>query len=124
MTREEVKAVLETLKIAYPNAMKQISDPKMMLDMWSTFFKDYKKESVVEAVKAHINTKFFFPTIAEIKALADKFDGIPDNLPAIESIVARTLPPFELSGCVIGECPYLKEGQTDYCPKCYMEGKK
>lgn len=122
MTREEVKAVLEMCKVAYPNAMKQISDPKMMIDMWVTFFEPYHAESVIQAVKAHINTKVFFPTIAEIKELADRFEEAVKPVPALMSEAKMEIP-FEKSGCVLAPCPYLKEDQTDYCSKCYMEGR-
>lgn len=122
MTREETKAVLESLKIAYPTATKQISDPKLMLDMWSSFFEGYKLSSVMEAVKAHIKTKKFFPTIVEIKELADRFEAIAPITPLLTAEGIEPELPFDKSGCVLVPCPYLKDGQTEYCEKCLFEG--
>lgn len=53
-----------------------------MLPIWYDFFKNDDYESVNEAVKKHIATKKFMPTVAEIKELMTEkptLTAFPDN---------------------------------------------
>ena len=113
MTREEVQILLQMLTTAYP--AQKVEDPKGMVQLWASMLYDMPKEIVFTATKAYIGSQKFFPTIAEIRKSADKFQAMAPR--AVHCIEAPSKPiEWEESGCQL--CPYLKEGQTDYCEHC------
>lgn len=117
MTRDEVKILLETLSVAYPAQASKIENKKLMVDLWEGYLKNYSGAIVFEAVKFYIGSKTrrFFPSIGEITAAADKFELMSKNVNRyIEA--PKTEIPFENSGCQL--CPFLKEGQQNYCDAC------
>ena len=65
MSREEIMKVLQIAIAAYPNT-KNI-DAKAMVAAWEMAFGEEPAERVYKAVRYHIETQRFFPTIAEIR---------------------------------------------------------
>ena len=124
MTRDEVKILLETLSVAYPAQASKIENKKLMVDLWEGYLKKYSGEIVFEVVKVHIGNKThrFFPSIGEITAAADKFELMSKNVNGMSKNVNRYIEapktpiPFENSCCQL--CPFLKEGQQNYCDTC------
>ena len=130
MNRDEIKVLLETLRVAYPSA--PLTDKKLLVDMWYGYLKDYPSAAVFEAAKQHIANYRSFPTIAGIRERAEKVSAL-GLLPGLEAKMSEAekiarandnLPAFEDSGCVQMPCPYLQEGQTDFCSYCVFEGRK
>lgn len=118
MNRDEVKVLLEILHKAYPTT--RIDDYKSMVDLWSEYLKDYPKEALIKAAKHHIARSKFFPSIAELISVADRFA----QMIAAESLALpegnpKTLT-IEDSGCPL--CPYYEPGQRDFCDNCLFEG--
>lgn len=69
MTRDEVVAILGTLKTAYPKFYAEMSKQEMFntIDLWTEMFAHERTDLVVAAVKNLINTFKWPPTIADIK---------------------------------------------------------
>ena len=69
MTRDEIVAILGTLKTAYPKFYSDMSKQEMFntIDLWTEMFAHENPALVVAAVKNLINTFKFPPTIADIK---------------------------------------------------------
>lgn len=65
MTRDEITKLLEFTCAAYPNA--KITDPAGTASVWEMAFGDYPAERIFKAVRFHIQTNRFFPTIADIQ---------------------------------------------------------
>lgn len=124
MTRDEVKILLETLSVAYPAQASKIENKKLMVDLWEGYLKEYSGELVFAAVKAYIgnHSHRFFPSVGEIVNAARRFDGMSNNVNGMSKNVNRyieapkTQIPFENSYCQL--CPFLKEGQQNYCDTC------
>ena len=117
MTRDEVKILLETLSVAYPAQSSKIENKKLMVDLWEGYLKEYPGELVFAAVKAYIgnHSHRFFPSVGEIVNAARRFNGMSNNVNRyIEA--PKTQIPFEKSSCQL--CPFLKEGQQNYCDTC------
>ena len=64
MTREDVKKLFEPMILAYPS-MPEMSSQK--IDLWHELLNDIDFEAAKKAVKEHIKTSRFVPTIAEIR---------------------------------------------------------
>lgn len=69
MTRDEVVAILGTLKTAYPRFYADMSKQEMFntIDLWTEMFAHENTALVVAAVKNLINTFKWPPTVADIK---------------------------------------------------------
>ena len=65
MSREEIVKLLELAVAAYPNT-KNI-DAKAMVSVWEMAFGEEPAERVYKAMRFHIETCRFFPTIADIR---------------------------------------------------------
>ena len=124
MTRDEVKILLETLSVAYPAQSSKIENKKLMVDLWEGYLKEYSGELVFAAVKAYIGNQShrFFPSVGEIVNAARRFDGMSNNVNGMSKNVNRYIEApkepieFEKSSCQL--CPFLKEGQQNYCDTC------
>lgn len=64
MSREEIIKLLGLATAAYPNT-KNI-DAKAMVSVWEMAFGEEPAEKVYKAMRYHIETQRFFPTIADI----------------------------------------------------------
>lgn len=69
MNRDEVVAILGTLRTAYPKFYSEMSKQEMFntIDLWTEMFAQENPALVVAAVKNLINTFKWPPTIADIK---------------------------------------------------------
>lgn len=69
ITEQTIKETLTILKVAYPNALKDLSkeDAYIMIKLWYEDFKDYRKDIFMQAVKNVRSKNVFFPSIADIK---------------------------------------------------------
>lgn len=69
VTEQTIKETLTILKIAYPNALKDLSkeDAYIMIKLWYEDFKDCKKDIFMQAIKNVRSKNVFFPSIADIK---------------------------------------------------------
>lgn len=65
MTRDEITKLLELTCAAYPNA--KITDPAGTASVWEMAFGEYPADQIFKAVRYHIQTNRFFPTIADIQ---------------------------------------------------------
>lgn len=65
MSREEITKLLALAMSAYPNT-KNI-DAKAMVSVWEMAFGDEPAERVYKAMRFHIDSNCFFPTIADIR---------------------------------------------------------
>lgn len=83
MTREETKAILSILQVAYPHFYKGQTKDELTkaLDLWSMMFLDEPARIVTEAVKALLTTLKFPPTIADVK---EKINLITQPAPMTE----------------------------------------
>ena len=111
MTREEVQQALQILHRAYPSY--QIPDKKQAVELWAAYLKDYDSRTVVTAVKLHIGSNKFFPSISEIVGAANKLQGV-NNTPRIEA--PERVIDWKESGCQL--CPYLRQNQSEPCEVC------
>ena len=64
MSRDEITKLLALAMSAYPNT-KNI-DAKALVSVWEMAFGDDPAERVYKAMRFHINTCKFFPTVADI----------------------------------------------------------
>lgn len=86
MTREEVTAVLYLINSNYPNVRTTPEEAKNRVNLWADAFQDYDAQTVINAVKVHINDRKagrYYPTIADIKGKLQ----IADNLQALAATV-------------------------------------
>ena len=88
MTRAEIRDVLRMLLDCYPYMKKQVSDPKTMLDLWEITFAEYEATDIFKAVRYHINTSKFFPSIADIKEAIPRGQISYDDMPTVPQIDA------------------------------------
>lgn len=65
MSREEIIKLLGIAIAAYPNTRN--IDAKAMVSVWEMAFGEEPSERVYKAMRFHIETCRFFPTIADIK---------------------------------------------------------
>ena len=65
MSRDEITKLLALAISAYPNT-KNI-DAKAMVTVWEMAFGEEPAERVYKAMRFHINTSRFFPTVADIR---------------------------------------------------------
>lgn len=64
MTQKELIDLLELLQSAYPNW--KVSDPQLMLDVWSLSLGEYEAEKIYKSARYHIKTSVFPPSVAEL----------------------------------------------------------
>ena len=74
MTREETIKILAILRQAYPQA--QVVDAGAQVGLWAEQFAQCSAMDVYAAVKRHISTSRFMPSISEIKSRLAPFDGL------------------------------------------------
>ena len=74
MTREETIKMLAILRQAYPQA--QVVDAGAQVGLWAEQFAQCSAMDVYAAVKRHISTSRFMPSISEIKSRLAPFDGL------------------------------------------------
>jgi len=72
MTQPETLEILSVLKAAYPNYFRTMKrrDAESMVSLWASMFADIPAPIIAAAVKAHIATNTFFPSISEINEAA------------------------------------------------------
>ena len=66
MTREETRVLLELLLSNYTFARKDITNPKLTLDLWEMAFTDYEAERVYKAARFHMATNKYMPNPADL----------------------------------------------------------
>ena len=76
MTREDVKKLFEPMILAYPS-MPEMSSQK--IDLWHELLNDIDFEAAKKAVKEHIKTSRFVPTIAEIREAVNENKAMYDD---------------------------------------------
>lgn len=71
MDREQIKMAMETIRAAYPTAYRDLSAAslKNMVNLWSAMFADDNPALVLAAIKGHIATNKFAPSVSEIKSI-------------------------------------------------------
>ena len=74
MKKEEIKEVLEVIRIAYPKYYLNMSieDMQKTIELYTEMFASENKEDVIKAVKESISNSNYPPTIAEIKNIIHK----------------------------------------------------
>lgn len=65
MNRTEITELLAIAKSAYPTV--KIENPKAVVTAWEIGLGDYEADSVAKALRFHIETSKFFPTVADIR---------------------------------------------------------
>ena len=75
MTKAETMKILAVLKVAYPaHFQKQdYEEKKQMVELWTLMFADWSYAAMDAAVRAHIATSKFPPSVAEITEQLQKF---------------------------------------------------
>ncbi|MBQ1570328.1 MAG: hypothetical protein IIZ78_04305 [Clostridiales bacterium] len=127
MTDEEIKKAIAGLHSLYPKYNPPGGWPAL-LEIWELTFADVPKEDFKKAMSIHIKTgKRLFPSASELDAILKKIRRAEQNkriMTEAEKIAHANdnLPTFESSGCTTIPCPYLQEGQTDFCTHCVFEG--
>lgn len=83
MSRDEIVAILGTLKTAYPKFYAEMTKQEMFntIDLWTEMFAHENPALVVAAVKNLINTFKWPPTIADIKEEMYKLTETKDETP-------------------------------------------
>lgn len=83
MNRDEIVAILGTLKTAYPKFYAEMSKEEMYntIDLWTEMFAHENLAIVVGAVKNLINTFKWPPTIADIKEEMHKLTNEREESP-------------------------------------------
>lgn len=83
MTREEVILLMGTLETAYPRQYKNTTDKETEIkqaettvNLWAAMLSDITAENAMEAVKDIIRTSKWRPTIAEVRAAAEKSEKL------------------------------------------------
>lgn len=67
MTRDEILKALSIVKAGYPNFYKGTDDIKNAVALWEMMFADDDNNLVLMAIKMHLSTNKFPPTIADIR---------------------------------------------------------
>lgn len=67
MNRAEFTTILQKIAHYYPRFYAE-SDPNTVFEDWFEFFENNSFNAVMHAVKAHVSTSKFAPTIADLKA--------------------------------------------------------
>lgn len=77
ITEQTIKETLTILKVAYPNALKDLSkeDAYIMIKLWYEDFKDCKKDIFMQAIKNIRSKNVFFPSIADIKSEINEIEN-------------------------------------------------
>lgn len=117
MTRQETQIILEFFARSYP--MVPIPDKKAAVELWASVFVNYDFEVIKKVAQIYVQRRKFFPSIAEIKTMADKIAPVL-MAPALPEGTPKALT-IEDSGCLL--CPYYEPGQRDFCVNCAYEGK-
>ena len=86
ITEQIIKETLTILKVAYPNALKDLSkeDAYLMIKLWYEDFKDCKKDIFMQAIKNIRNKSVFFPSIADVKREIKEIENPKTSLNANE----------------------------------------
>lgn len=127
MTVEEIKKAIAGLQSLFP-AYNPRGGWEAFTEIWVITFMDTPKDAFGRAMSVYINSgKRLFPSASELADIMKKLDRMEkskDRLTEAEKIAHAMdrLPDFEHSGCTTIPCPYLKEGQTDFCTHCVFEG--
>lgn len=127
MTREEIKTAMSGLHSTFP-AYQPKGGWSALLELWTVAFMDTPKELFRRAMSIHIQSgKRLFPSASELADIMNKLERMEkakNRITEGEKIAQAMdrLPDFESSGCTTIPCPYLKEGQTDFCTNCVFEG--
>lgn len=116
MTRQETQIILEFFARSYP--MVSISDKKATVELWASAFVNYDFEVIKKVAQIYVQRRRFFPSIAEIKTMADKLAPTV-SAPQLTEGIPKTIT-IEDSGCLL--CPYYDPGQRDFCDNCMFEG--
>ena len=118
MTRQETQMLLEFFSRSFPTY--KIEDKKGTVELWASFFIDYDFDVLRKVAQTYVLGHKFFPSIAEIKSMADKLTPAI-KAPALPEGKPKTLT-IEDSGCPL--CPYYEPGQRDFCDNCLFEGRE
>lgn len=119
MTRQETQMLLEFFSRSFPTY--KIEDKKGTVELWATFFVDYDFGIMRKVAQAYVLGHKFFPSIAEIKTMADKLNVAVPITPLIETATRPKPLSIEETGCLF--CQYYEPGQRDFCVNCAYEGK-
>lgn len=88
MTKNEVVKVLSTIKIAFPNSFRNMTDAdaKALVKLWKIQFADYEYKDVMNALNCIISTDTsgFMPVIGQIKEMIVKLNT-PEQMTEIEA---------------------------------------
>lgn len=71
MTGNEIIAILNIINTAYPRFTSGMTEneKRAQVQLWQMMFANDDSQTVLEAVKTHIVTSKYFPSIAEIRAI-------------------------------------------------------
>jgi len=72
VTREDIKKVFALIILVYPNLPELTSEK---IDLWHELLSDIDYEAAQKAVKEHIKTSRFIPTVADIR------ESVAENRP-------------------------------------------
>lgn len=75
MTKDEFKNLVKAIRCAYPNS---VINSQSVFDFWYEMLSDANYAEVTKALKQHIQTNRFSPTIAELRQgtrIKDKFNN-------------------------------------------------
>ena len=77
MTTKDTVKILAVLKVAYPRYFEKqdFEEKKQMADLWTVMLEGYPYEAVDAAVRAHISTNKFPPSVAEVIAEVRKLSA-------------------------------------------------
>lgn len=84
MTREEVKQLLMTMKVTFPNFKIEDSQITFTINAWYEILKDYEPKSILQAFKTYIATSnsAFAPSVSELIALTTKAEDLAELNPS------------------------------------------
>lgn len=119
MTKKQVIQIFGVLVAAYPNFDKFKSDDQVegMVNVWATMFADDDAAVVGLAVKRHIMTSKWPPSIAEIRAIMAEITH-PDLTPPDKAWEA-------VADLLYSQGPYLSDSTVDfYLPELIAEAVK
>lgn len=116
MTRAEFSEIMEKIEHYYPRFFSE-TDKQTVFEAWYEFFAGNPKDAVMRAVKAHISTSKFAPTIADIKSqMVESFlKGKPTSIQAFHTIsnaVKKSFNP-ESAAKAYNELPPILKKLTD-----------
>lgn len=86
MTRAEVSKIIAVLVVSYPNfdKFKSAEQVEVFTNLWTDFFADDPAELVGLAVRRHISTSKWPPSIAEVRELMVEISR-PDLVPPFKA---------------------------------------